>query len=73
MDEVDRHKQNLTPPDPDAWNHQMYRVRVFDQLVYDNDPNLTNVLIGANSSPLNLAESATRTSRKVRDPGAQNP
>ena len=51
----------------------MYRVRVFDQLVYDNDPNLTNVLIGANSSPLNLAESATRTSRKVRDPGAQNP
>jgi hypothetical protein len=73
MDELDRHKQNLTPPDPDAWNHQMYRVRVFDQLVYDNDPNLTNVLIGANSSPLNLAESATRTSRKVRDPGAQNP
>ena len=26
----------------------MYRVRVFDQLVYDNDPNLTNVLIGEN-------------------------
>jgi hypothetical protein len=46
MDEVERHKQKLTPPDPDAWNHQMYRVRVFDQLVYDNDPNLTNVLIG---------------------------
>ena len=25
----------------------MYKIRVFDQLVYDNDPNLTNVLIGA--------------------------
>jgi len=46
MDEVERHKQKLTAPDPDAWNHQMYRVRVLDQLVYDNDPNLTNVLIG---------------------------
>src|SRR6185369_10583959 len=48
MDEVERHKQKLTAPDPDAWNHQMYRVRVLDQLVYDNDPNLTNVLIGEN-------------------------
>jgi hypothetical protein len=26
----------------------MYRIRVFDQLVYDTDPNLTNVLIGEN-------------------------
>ena len=25
----------------------MYKIRVFDQLVYDDDPNLTNVLIGA--------------------------
>jgi hypothetical protein len=23
----------------------MYKIRVFDELVYDNDPNLTNVLI----------------------------
>src|SRR5438094_4113382 len=23
MDEVERHKQKLTPPDSDAWNHQM--------------------------------------------------
>jgi hypothetical protein len=29
-----------------TWNNQMYKVRVFDQLVYDDDPNLTNVLIG---------------------------
>ncbi len=45
MDEADRIKQNIAPPDPDAWNNQMYKVRVFDQLVYDDDPNLTNVLI----------------------------
>jgi len=46
MDEEDRVKQKIAPPDPDAWNNQMYRIRVFDQLVYDADPNLTNVLIG---------------------------
>jgi len=48
MDEVERHKQNLTAPDADAWNNQMYKVRVFDQLVADSDPNLTNVRIGEN-------------------------
>src|SRR6202047_3106327 len=48
MDEVERHKQKLTAPDADAWNNQMYKVRVLDQLVYDTDPNLTNVLIGEN-------------------------
>jgi hypothetical protein len=46
MDEVERHKQKLTAPDADAWNNQMYKVRVFDQLVADTDINLTNVLIG---------------------------
>jgi hypothetical protein len=32
MDEAERHKQKLTPPDPDAWNNQMYKIRVFHQL-----------------------------------------
>jgi hypothetical protein len=45
MDEAERHKQKLTAPDADAWNNQMYKIRVFDQLVSDSDPNLTNVLI----------------------------
>jgi hypothetical protein len=46
MDDVERVTKKLEPPDPDKWNNQMYRVRVFDELVYDSDPNLTNVLIG---------------------------
>jgi hypothetical protein len=46
MDEVERHKQKLTAPDADSWNNQMYKIRVFDELVYDTDANLTNVLIG---------------------------
>jgi len=44
-DEVTRHEQNVHPPDLDAWGKQMYKIRVFDNLIYDTDPNLTNVLI----------------------------
>jgi len=46
MDEGERLKQKLATPDAVAWNKQMYKIRVFDGLVYDTDPNLTNVLIG---------------------------
>jgi len=48
MDEAERHKQKLTPPDAEAWNNQMYKIRVFDELVSDSDPNLTNVRISEN-------------------------
>ncbi len=45
MDEATRLKKKIEPPDPDAWNKQMYKKRIFAELVYDTDPNLTNVLI----------------------------
>jgi hypothetical protein len=45
MDEQDRMKKKIPAPDPDAWNRQMYKIRVLDELVYDTDANLTNVLI----------------------------
>jgi hypothetical protein len=45
MDEEERKKQGISVPDADAWNNQMYRIRVFDELIYDSDANLTNVLI----------------------------
>ena len=37
MDEVERVKLKKEPPDLDAWNNQMYKIRLFDQLVYDSD------------------------------------
>lgn len=46
MDEADRIKKKITPPYPENWNAQMHRIRVFSQLVYDMDRNLTNLLIG---------------------------
>ena len=48
MMEGERKKKNLEPPDQDAWNRQMYCVRVFDELIYDMDPNLGNFLIDRN-------------------------
>jgi hypothetical protein len=45
MDEAARLKANRRAPDTDAWNRQMYVVRVFDQLIYNVDRNLGNLLI----------------------------
>src|SRR5882724_5035011 len=69
MDEVERHKQKLTAPDPDAWNHQMYKIRVFDQLVADTDVNLTNVLIGEDWKIWRVDFSRSfRRNKDLRDP-----
>jgi hypothetical protein len=45
MDESDRLKKKIQPPNPTDWNNQMYRMRVFSSLLRDTDRNLTNVLI----------------------------
>ena len=45
MDESDRLKKKVQPPNPADWNSQMYRMRAFSSLVRDTDRNLTNVLI----------------------------
>ena len=45
MMEIERWKRRIDPPDPDRWNLQMYQVRIFNELIYNTDPNLGNVLI----------------------------
>jgi hypothetical protein len=45
MMELDRYKKKIKPPDPAAWNKQMDDVRVFNELVYNTDANLGNVLV----------------------------
>lgn len=69
MDEEERVKKKLEPPDQDTWNKQMYKIRVFDELVYDTDPNLTNVLIGENWQLWRIDFSrAFRISKELKDP-----
>jgi hypothetical protein len=69
MDEGERLKKKIPAPDAAAWNKQMYKIRVFDSLVYDTDPNLTNVLIGEDWKIWRVDFSrAFRLSENIKDP-----
>jgi len=71
MDEADRLKRKVEVPDPDAWDKQMYKIRVLDQLVYDSDPNLTNVLITDNWKVWRIDFTrAFRQHKDLKDPDA---
>jgi hypothetical protein len=45
MDEKARHQKKIRVPDVEAWNRQMWVLRAFDQLIYNFDRNLGNLLI----------------------------
>jgi hypothetical protein len=45
MDEGDRLKGKVSPAEPRTWNETMQLVRLFDQLIYNVDRNLGNLLI----------------------------
>ena len=69
MDEGERLKQKISAPNTDKWNKQMYRIRVFDSLVYETDANLTNVLIGQDWQIWRVDFSrAFRTFKDIRNP-----
>jgi hypothetical protein len=69
-DGVMKQQQNLRPPDVDAYNKQMYKVRVFDELIYDTDPNLTNVLITEDWKIWRIDFTrAFRLHKDLKDPG----
>jgi hypothetical protein len=68
FDEVDRVKQGLKPPDLDAWNKQMYIVRVFDQLIDNTDRNLGNLVIDKQWRVWMIDHTrAFRTTTKIRN------
>jgi hypothetical protein len=45
MDEQERLKKKISPPDLERWNPQMQMVRLFDQLIANTDRNLGNLII----------------------------
>jgi hypothetical protein len=45
MTEAERRDGKVSSPDAEAWNRQMYAVRIFDQLIYNFDRNLGNLLV----------------------------
>lgn len=45
MNEEKRQKENIAPPDASAWNDQMHKLFVWDNLIYNVDRNHGNILI----------------------------
>lgn len=43
--EQERRDRNLLPPDPEAWSRQVFKMRMFDNLIHNIDRNLGNSLI----------------------------
>ena len=48
MDEGKRLKEKIQPPDSGKWNEQLQLVRLFDQLIYNVDRNVGNLVICSN-------------------------
>jgi hypothetical protein len=69
MEEAERLKTKASPPNTVAWNDQMFVVRVFDQLIYNVDRNLGNLLISAGWRVWMIDHSrAFRLSRTLKSP-----
>jgi len=47
MSEVDRQRNGIRPPDPESWNHQLLKMRLFDELIYNWDRHGNNILVTA--------------------------
>jgi hypothetical protein len=45
MDEGERLKKDIQPPSPQLWNESMQLIRLFDQLIYNVDRNMGNLVI----------------------------
>jgi hypothetical protein len=69
MDEADRKKKKMEAPNPDSWNGQMYVMRVYDQLIFNVDSNLTNLLILKNWDIVMIDHTRSfRLSHKLENP-----
>jgi hypothetical protein len=45
MPEAERVKQGIRPPDMDTWNKTVYKMRLFDKLIYNVDRHMNNILV----------------------------
>jgi hypothetical protein len=71
MDDRDRLRDNVQPPDLIRWNRQMDLIRLFDQLIYNMDRSQENILITADWNVWMIDH--TRSFRKwstLRNPAA---
>jgi hypothetical protein len=45
MSEAERRERRIKPPDAETWSRQVFNMRMFDNLIYNTDRNLNNLLV----------------------------
>jgi hypothetical protein len=67
--EQERRDKNMLPPDPEAWSRQVFKMRMFDNLIHNIDRNLGNSLI-TNDWQLRLIDHSRsfRKATSLREP-----
>lgn len=45
MAEAERVRNKIDPPDTEAWNRQQFKMQLFDNLIYNTDRHLNNLLV----------------------------
>jgi len=71
IDELQRRQKNLVPPDVEAYNRAIHRMRVFSELVQDTDRNISgNVLVDTKTFKVYMIDftRAFRASPELRVP-----
>ena len=69
MTEATRIADKITPPDVEAWNRVMYKVRLFDQLISNVDRHLKNIVITKDFEARLIDHSRSfRTNRQLAKP-----
>ena len=68
MTEKTRYLKKQQPPDLTRWNRRIHRVRVFDELIYNTDRNLGNLIITTDWKVWMIDHTgAFRTHKRLRD------
>lgn len=69
MPESQRIKQAIPPPDAEAWNQLVLKMRLFDQLIYNVDRHADNILVTKDFQLRLIDHSRSfRPQRQLRDP-----
>ena len=69
MPEAQRVKDKVSPPDVEAWNRLMFKVRLFDQLIANVDRHLNNILVTKDFDVRLIDHSrAFRATRELKNP-----
>lgn len=71
MDEQQRLKKNIRPPNPILWNQQVQKIKLWDNLIYNTDRNIGNLLITSDWRIRLIDHSRTfRPFEQLKDPKA---